>query len=147
MKVILVEDVEKLGAAGDIVEVKTGFARNFLLPGKTAIECTKANMSVLESIKRKKAQGLEREKQELVVLAEKINAHSCTIPVTVGEEDKLFGSVTPAEIAEAYKAEGIELDKKQIELGEPIKKTGVYQVSVHLRHDVTAMAKVWIVKK
>ena len=99
MKVILVEDVEKIGAAGDIVGVKAGFARNFLLPGKKAIECTKANMLVLESIKRKKAQGLEREKQELVVLAEKINAHSCTIPVTVGEEDKLFGSVSHAVFA------------------------------------------------
>lgn len=147
MKVILLEDIERLGAAGDIIEVAKGYARNFLLPRKLAMESNAGNLHALEAIKRKKQQKIEKEKQEVSALAGKINALSCTIPVLTGEEEKLYGSVTPAEIAAAYAAEGIELDKKQIELKEPINKIGVYQIPVRLKHDIIATAKVWVVKK
>ena len=147
MKIILLDDVEKLGKLGDVVEVKKGYARNFLFPRNLAIEAADKNLRVLEAKKRKREQQLAKEKAEAEVLANKISSISCTIPMAAGEEDKLFGSVTTENIAEAFHAEGVEVDKKQIHIIEPIRKLGVYQIDVRLHPEITATTKVWVVKK
>ncbi|MBL7071067.1 MAG: 50S ribosomal protein L9 [Candidatus Omnitrophica bacterium] len=147
MKVILLDDIEKMGSLGDVVEVKKGFARNFLFPRKLAIEALDKNLKVLEERKRKRAQQIAKVKQETVELGKKISGISCTIPMTAGEEDKLFGSVTTELVAEALAAEGVNIDKKQITLPESIRKLGVYQVEVRLDPEVTVSTKIWVVKK
>ncbi len=147
MKAILIEDIDKLGKMGDIVDIKQGYARNFLFPRNLAIEVTDRNLKVLEDKKRKREQQLKKGKIEIEELAGRISSISCTIPMAAGEEDKLFGSVTAEHIAKAFSSEGIDLDKKQIHIPEPIKKLGVYPVEIKLHPEVTTQTKVWVVKK
>lgn len=147
MKVILLEDVERLGSFGDVVEVKKGHARNFLFPRNLAIEALDKNLKVLEERKRKRERQLAKEKEEIRALAERIANTSCTIPMAAGEEDKLYGSVTTELIAEALAQEGIAIDKRQIHLAEPIRKLGIYQIEVKLHPEFTASTKVWVVRK
>lgn len=147
MKVILLDDVEKLGNIGDVVDVKRGYARNFLFPRNLAIEALDKNVKVLEARKRKRERQITKKKQEMEDLGKKIASVSCTIPMTAGEEDKLFGSVTTELIADAFAAEGINIDKKQIHLAEPIRKLGIYQMEIKLHPEVTASTKVWVVRK
>ncbi len=147
MKVILLEDVDKLGKLGDAVIVKRGYARNFLFPRKLAMEATDKGLKFLEEKKKKRERELAKSKVKIEELAGKISSVSCTIPMAAGEEDKLFGSVTAEHIAEAFSHEGISIDKKQIHLAEPIRKLGVYQIEIKLHPDLTVSAKVWIVKK
>ncbi len=148
MKVILLDEIEKLGNLGDVVEVKKGYARNYLFPRKLAIEALDKNMMILEEKKRKRAQQLAKAKQEMEELGKKIANMSFTVPMTAGEEDKLYGSVTTELVAEAFAAEGItNIDKKQIQLPESIRKLGVYQVEVKLHPEVTVSTKVWVVRK
>ncbi|MFH1479514.1 MAG: 50S ribosomal protein L9 [Candidatus Omnitrophota bacterium] len=147
MKVILIEDIAKVGSMGDIVNVKEGFARNFLLPKKLAKPATDSNMKIVEDIKRKKVLALERQKKEMVELKDKLALASCTIAVESGDDDKLFGSVNAQDIAQSLEQEGYSIDKKKIELAEPIKKLGVYHVCIKLHPEVTADVKVWVVRK
>ena len=147
MKVILMKDTKNLGEIGDELEVKDGYARNYLLPSGVAIKATKGAMKVLEQKKREKARREQKIQEECGELAEKIAAISCTIPMEAGEEDKLFGAVTSEKIAECLLAEGIEVDKKKIVLEEPIKNLGVYNVEINLHPEVKAQARVWVVKK
>ena len=147
MKAILIEDVDKLGKMGDIVDIKQGYARNFLFPRNLAIEVTDRNLKVLEDKKRKRERQLKKEKIHMEELAGRISSVSCTIPMAAGEEDKLFGSVTTEHIAKAFSSEGINVDKKQIHIPEPIKKLGVYPVEIKLHPEVTTQTKVWVVKK
>ena len=147
MKVILVEDVKSIGAMGDIVDVKDGYARNFLFPKKLAREAVNSNLKIIEDIKKKKLLTAAREKKEAEAIKAKLALLSCTITVEAGDDDKLFGSVTSQDISHAFEAEGLVIDKKQIILEEPIKKLGVYHVSVKLHPEVTAEVKVWVVKK
>ena len=147
MKVILLDDIEKVGKLGDVIEVKRGYARNFLFPRNLAIEALDKNLKVLEARKRKREQKLASEKAEAEELAKKIGGMSCTIPVAAGEEDKLFGSVTTEHIAEFFNNEGIAIDKKQVHIEEPIKKLGVYPITIKVHPEVTATTKVWVVKK
>ena len=147
MKVILMDDVKKLGKLGDIVNVKRGYARNFLFPRNLAIEAGGKNLKILEEKKKKRELDIAKEKRNAEELAKKITGFSCTVPVTAGEEDKLFGSVTAEHIAEAFIAEGLNIDKKQIQLAEPIRKLGIYQIEIKLRPEVTVSTKVWVVKK
>ena len=147
MKVILVEDVKSVGAMGDIVDVKDGFARNFLFPEKLARLAVGSNLKIIEAIKKKKTLQAAKEKKEAEALKEKISVFSCTIPVEAGEDDKLFGSVTSHGVSRLFEAEGFPIDKRQINLEEPIKKLGVYTISVKLHPEVTAEVKVWVVKK
>ena len=147
MKLILIKDVENLGKAGEEIEVKDGYASNYLLPRNLAVRLTKANLKVVEDIKRKESLKLKKEKGAAQRLADKIAVASCTISVEAGEEDKLFGSVTSEMIAEAYAAEGFEIDKKRIELETPIKKLGVYHASFKIHPEVSAQLKIWVVKK
>lgn len=147
MKLILIKDVDKLGKVGDAVDVKDGYANNFLIPRGLAVFQTKSALRILEEDKKKLAKKEAKKKKEFEALAAKMSSASCTIRVQVGEQGKLFGSVTKDAIVDAYKAEGIDMDKKQIQLDEPIKDLGVFQVPIKLHPEVTANLKVWIVKE
>ncbi len=147
MKVILLRDVSSLGVLGDEVEVKDGYARNYLLPKELALMSTKGALCILEQKKRGKERREKQVRQECEQLAEKIAATSCTISMEAGEEDKLFGSVTSEMIAGHLGAEGIDVDKKKIILEEPIRSLGVYNVEIRLHPEVKTQARVWVVKK
>ncbi len=145
MKVILKKKVKGLGNLGSIVEVKDGFARNYLFPRELAIAHSKEGLKVIE-VEKKKTEGLiKKRKQDALDLAEKLKSISCTVKVKAGEEDKLFGSVTTADIAQALKSEGIDIDKKDILLEENIKSLGVYQVFIKLHPEVKGEVRVWVV--
>ncbi len=146
MKVILREDDKKLGKAGDVVEVKNGYARNYLIPRNLAVRADAGQMKRLEHeikvLNDKKEKLLKESKQ----IAGRIDGASCTISVKVGEEDKIFGSVTAMDIAEALAKEGIEIDRKWIHLEEQIKSLGVFTVPIKLNAEVETKLKVWVVK-
>lgn len=145
MQVILREDVDKLGKIGDTVKVRDGYARNYLIPMKKAIEATPKNLRALEHAKKMVADRLRRLKKEAATLADNIKGLSVTIKAKAGEEGKLFGSVTSMDIAEAVKARGLDIDKRKILLDEPIKRLGEYTVKVKLHPDVAADIAVTVV--
>ncbi len=147
MRIILRQDVESVGKAGDIVEVKNGYARNYLIPQGLALEASKGNLRRFEQEKKSLELQRNREKKTAEKEAEKLNDTSITISVSVGEEDKLFGSVTSQDIANALEEKGFKLDKRKILLDEPIKALGIYSVPIKLHPDVEAKVKVWVVKK
>lgn len=141
MQIILQEDVEKLGTRGQVVEVAEGYARNFLLPRRLGLEATKGNLKRLEQIRGSLAKKTATERESAVKLAELLNAVTVTLARKAGENDQLFGSVTSADIAEALAAQGYTVEKRKIQLAEPIKLVGEYQVPAKLHHDVTATLK------
>ncbi len=147
MKVILRKNFEQLGRVGDIVEVKDGYARNYLLPRQIAYIATKGNIRALEEEK----QQIEKIEAKLLENAKKIADElanvSITIPVKVGEEDKIFGSVTSQMIADALKEKNYDIDKRKIEIKEPIKALGIYDINIKLHPEVTATVKTWIVRE
>jgi large subunit ribosomal protein L9 len=147
MKVILLQTIDRLGKAGDIITVKEGYARNYLIPKNAAKEATAGNMKILESLKKKQAAEDAKALAEIKTIAEKLTGLALTIPAQAGEEDKLFGSVSGETIAEALAAEGMKVDKRDIILDEPIKKLGSYQVTVKLHPEVKASLNVLVVKK
>jgi len=147
MEVILNKDVEKIGRCGEVVKVKDGFARNFLFPKDLAVPVTEANLKRLESKKQKKAQEAQSLKEEALKLQSRLLGISLTIPVLVHEEESLYGSIGAAEISEAIKEEGFDINKDSILLDERITKLGIYEVPLRLHPEVTANIKLWIVKK
>lgn len=147
MKLILLKDVEKLGKSGDIITVKEGYARNYLLPKGLALVGTDENLKAVEINKQRRAEVLEQELQEAQQLAERISRISCTIAVEAGKDDRLFGSVTTIDIQKALESEGISVDRKKIDLKEHIGQIGIYQVPIKLHPDITATLKLWVVKK
>lgn len=147
MKVILRKNFDQLGKIGDLVEVKDGYARNFLLPRQIAYIATKGNIRSLEEEKLQLAKKEVKELEAAKILAAEIENVSITIPVKVGEEDKIFGSVTSQMIADALKEKSYEIDKRKIDLDEPIKALGIYSVNVKLHNDVTAVVKTWVVRE
>ena len=147
MKVLLTKDIDKLGVVGDEVIVKDGYARNYLIPKKFAMEATEGALRVLEQKKRKAERIEQKAQEENEKLAETIKNASYTITMEAGEGDKLFGTVTGDMIAEILQAEGVEIDKRKIVLEEPIKALGVYDVDIKLHPKVTAQARIWVVKK
>lgn len=147
MDVILRDDVEKLGRAGDVVSVKDGYARNYLLPRGLAYPATDGNKRRLESEQKSRSRRAEAEVAGARDLATRLEAVSLSFTMKAGEGDKLFGSVTTADIAERLKAEGFAVDKKTVELAEPIKALGVYKVPVRLHADVKPEIRVWVVKE
>jgi large subunit ribosomal protein L9 len=146
MKVILREDVQRLGKASEIVEVKDGFARNYLIPRNLAVMADAGHMRQLEHEKKVLNDKREKILKEANKLVDKINKISCTIAVQAGEEDKLFGSVTAMDIAESLSKEGVEIDRRGILLEEPIRSLGVFVVPIKIMPEVEAKLKVWIVK-
>ena len=147
MDVILREDVEKLGQAGQVVSVKDGFARNYLLPRGLAYPATDGNRRRLDAEQRQHARRLDAEVAGARDVAAKLEAVSLSFSMKAGEGDKLFGSVTASDIAERLEAEGLKVDRKHIELAEPIKALGVYKVPVRLHADVKPEIRVWVVKE
>ena len=145
MQLILVKDVEALGRAGEIVDVKPGFARNYLLPQGFAYRATPANMRRLESERRKIEEAAERTLGTASALGEKLEGVAVNFKARAGEEGKLFGSVTTADIAEKLAEQGIEIDRHLIRLEEPIKQLGVYKVPVRLHAEVKPEITVWVV--
>jgi len=147
MQVLLKENVEHLGSTGELVDVKPGYARNYLVPKGYAINVTRKNIKSIE-LEIEKFRVIEQKK--LVVtqeLAKKLTEANCTIAVQADENDKLFGSVTPEEIVKAVKVSDVTIDAKQIKIPRPIKSIGVFDVKVHLEMDVVADLKVWVVKE
>ncbi len=146
MQVILLEDVEKIGKKGIVVKVAEGYARNFLIPKKKAVEATEANKNRLEEELKQAEAKYKKEKENLTSIAARINNTTVTIAHLAGEGDKLFGSVTSMEIVDALSKEGIRIDKKKIYLENPIKELGVFTVPIKLHTEITAELKVRVVK-
>ena len=146
MKVILIEDIPSLGKMGDLVKVADGYGRNFLVPHGKALRATTHNVKVLEHQTKQLKNKVDKIKRDAEKLARKIEAVSCTVAKPVGDEEKIFGSVTSMDIGESLKVEGIEVDRKNIILDEPIKTLGIYTVPIKLHPEVTAQLKVWVVK-
>lgn len=147
MKVILLDNVEKVGKTGDVVNVREGFGRNFLFPRKLAVVCSDSNLGVLGAQQKRREQKEKKLHEEVQKLAKRIQEISCTIKVQAGTDGKLFGAVTNQDVQVALKQEGIDVDKRLIDLVEPIKKLGVFHVPVRLHADVEAQLKLWIVQK
>jgi len=147
MKVILRENVENLGKIGDIVRVSDGYARNFLLPRNLVTVANENNVREIEHHKHALAKKAERDRKDAQEIAKKLEQHSVTISRKVGENEKLFGSVTTGDIADALSAAGYAVEKRQIQLAEPIKQLGVNTVAVKLATDVSAQVKVWVVQE
>ena len=147
MKVILLKDIETLGSAGEVVEVKNGYGRNFLIPRNEALVASAANMAQFESRRRQQETLAERDRRAAEALAKKLEAESITAQVKVGEEDRLFGSVTSQNVAELLDEKGYELDRRAIHLEDPIRELGVYNIEVRLHPEVTAAVKLWVVKE
>jgi large subunit ribosomal protein L9 len=145
MQVILREDVDNLGKIGDLVKVKDGYARNFLVPSKKAIEATPKNMKAMEHAKKMVSDRLRTLKKSAAADADRIKSLSITIKAKVGEEGKLFGSVTSMDIASAMQAQGVAIDRRRISLEEPIKRLGEFTVPVKLHTDVVADLKVTVI--
>jgi len=147
MKVILTEEVESVGQPGDLLTVKDGYARNYLIPNNKAVQATTQNMRQFDHQKRLIEEKLNKIKHEAEKLSKKIGQVSCTITKPAGEEDKLFGSVTSSDICESLNNEGLEIDKRKIVLDEPLKQLGIFNIPVKLHPEITATLKVWVVKE
>ena len=145
MQVILREDIDNLGKIGDLVKVADGYARNFLVPAKKAIEATPNNVHAMDHAKKMVSDRIRKLKKEAAADADVIKALAITIKAKSGEEGKLFGSVTSMDIAEAMKAQGVAVDKRKIVLDEPIKRLGDFTVTVKLHADVTAEFKLSVI--
>jgi len=147
MKVILRKNFDQLGKVGDIVNVKDGYARNYLIPRQIAYQATVGNIRSLEEEKKQIQKKEAKELETAQTFAAELEKVSVTIPVTVGEEDKIFGSVTSQMIADALKEKGHEVDKRKIEITEPIKSLGIYSVTIKIHPSVSAIVKTWVVRE
>ena len=147
MEVILKEDVQKLGARGDVVKVTDGYGRNYLLPRKLAIEATAGNKAVIEQMKAASVRRSAKEKSQAEELAKQFEGISVSFQRRTGEHDQLFGSVTSSDIADALAKKGLEVDRRKIQLHEPLKTLGEFTVPIKLHKDVTAHFKVVIEKE
>lgn len=147
MEVILRQAVEKLGKPGDVVKVSNGYARNFLLPRGIAFEATPGNLKRIEQEKSRLEAAENERRGAAQTLAEKLEQVSLTFSARVGEEGKLFGSVTGADIAAQLESQGFHIEKRQIDLHEPLKALGVFRVPIRLHADVKPEIKVWVIKQ
>ena len=147
MEVILKEDVAKLGHRGDVVKVAEGYGRNYLLPRKLAIEATQANKAVIDQMKASAVRKSAAEKTDAEALSKQLEAVSLTFTRKAGEKDHLFGSVTSNDIADALEQKGFNIDRRKIQLHDPLKSLGEFDVPVRLHRDVTSRVKVVIEKE
>ena len=145
MQIILTTDVPSLGDAGDVVEVKPGYGANFLIPKGMAIPATSANKNQIEHQRRAIAAKVARDRKDAESLSASLSQVSVTLTRLVGDDDKLFGSVTTKDIASALQDQGHDVDRRKIVLETPIKALGVYDVPVKVHRDVIAQIKVWVV--
>lgn len=147
MEVILKEDVPKLGHRGEVVKVAEGYGRNYLLPRKLAIEATQANKAVIEQMKQAAVRRSAVEKADAEGLSKQLDGVTLTFRRKAGEKDHLFGSVTSSDIAEALEQKGFNIDRRKIQLHDPLKNLGEFDVPVRLHRDVTSRVKVIIEKE
>ena len=147
MQIILQEDIDKLGNRGDVVTVKPGYARNFLLPRKLAVEATAGNLKAIERIRTSLAKKTATELEAAKKQAELLNGIALKFTRKTGENDQMFGSVTSADIAEALATQGFKIDKRQAQLGEPLKTIGEFPVTIKVFRDLTAQIKVTVDKE
>ena len=147
MELILRDDVDKLGRRGDIVKVKDGFARNFLLPRGLGMPVNAANKAMIEKEKKANLARLAKERAEFEQLAERIATLRFIAPRKVGENDVLYGSVTSGDVAEFLKAKGIEIDKRKVLLDEPVKHLGEHEIKIRLHPEVQAALKLLVTKE
>lgn len=145
MKVILQENVKGLGKMGDVVTVSDGYARNYLIPKKAALEANVRNVKALDHEKRKLEEKAKKIRNEAQGLSERISSMTITLRARAGEEERLFGSITTMDIADALKNEGLDIDRKRILLDEPIKRLGSYSVGVKMHPEVTALLNLKVV--
>ena len=146
MEIILLSDVENLGKSGDIINVKPGFARNKLIPQGLALRASNRNVAIAKEKKKTASIKLDRENQALELLAKKLSNVELTIEVKVGEEEKMFGSITNKDIHKELIEKGFELDKNQISIKEPIKALGIFHVNVKIAKDITSDVKLYVIK-
>jgi large subunit ribosomal protein L9 len=144
--VVLQQDVQNLGKSGDLVRVRPGYARNFLIPRGLAAPATAGNLARIEELRQKARARATKELAQAQETAKKLESVSVKIARAVGEENKMYGSVTSKDIEEAFAAIGVELDRKKIALDEPIKTLGLSEVPIKLHHDVVAKLRVEVVK-
>jgi len=147
MKVILQETMDGVGHLGDLLDVRDGFARNFLLPRKKAVLADSRSIKAFEHVKRVAAEKAKKEKLEIETHAKKVSAVTLTIEAQVGKDDKMFGSVTSKDLAEALAAQGFTIDRRKIQLAQPIKEVGTVTVPIKMPREVTATITVRVVKK
>jgi large subunit ribosomal protein L9 len=147
MKVILQENIEGVGHLGDLLDVANGYARNFLLPRKKAVEANPRSIKAFEHAKRVAADKAQKEKQAVETFGKKVSAVSLTLTVQAGKDDKLFGSVTAKDIAEGLAEKGIEIDRRKIQMAQPIKELGTFTIPIKLHHQVTASVAVTVKKQ
>ncbi len=147
MQVILIQDVQNLGKAGELVSVKPGYGRNFLIPNGYAVTATTSNVSRLEHERRTIEKRVAKEKATAQSIADRLNGMTLQFERQVGEDERLFGSVSNRDIAEQLKKAGIDIDHRKIELEHPVKALGKYEVQVRLGAGVTATLKFWVVGK
>ena len=147
MEVILREDIEKLGSRGDMVKVASGYARNFLLPKRLAVAATDANRKIVDQERQAHLRKEAKLKGEAEDLSKLINGVSVTIAQKAGEQDQLFGSVTSKDVADALAAKNFTIDRRKIQLDEPIKQLGEFKVPVRLHKDVVAEITVMVVRE
>jgi len=146
MKIILLSDVENLGESGDVIAVNPGYARNKLIPQGLALRASNRNIAVANETKRVTTAKLERENQALNILAKKLSKVEITIEVKVGDEEKMFGSITNKDIHKELIDKGFEIEKNQISIEEPIKALGIYHISVKISKDITSDVKLYVIK-
>ena len=147
MDIILTGNVEKLGQVGDVVKVKNGYARNYLLPRQLAMPATTSNIKRIEKEKAKRLAIEEAEKKEAQQKAEILGHVSLTIPVEVNDQEKLYGAISESEILEAFHAEGQKIDKKSLVIEKPIDELGIFEIGVKLHPQVIAKIRLWVTKK
>ena len=147
MKIILRQDIDKLGLMGEIVDVKNGYARNYLIPNQMAYYASKGAVNKIEQEKKQYMQVKEKEKETAERLAEEFNDLQVTIAMKVGEEGKLYGSVTSQMIANELSLQGYNIDKRDITIPEPIKTLGVFQVKIKLHPEVNTTLRVWVISE
>ena len=146
MKLLLKEDVEKLGSAGDLVDVKPGYGRNYLIPQAKAVMATEGAIKHYEQMKREAELRAELTVEKAKDLAQQLENTSVTIPVTVGEDDRIHGTVTNIQVAEALEERDILIDRKKISIDQDIKTLGEYTATIDLMGDLNPQVKVWVVK-
>ncbi len=147
MKVLLLQDVKAHGKKGDIIEVSDGYAKNFLIKKKMAIQATNQVINETNQKKASELRKLEIEKQEAIKLAERLNGNTIIVEIACGDNGKMFGSVTAKEISDALLKSGYDIDKKKINLKEPIKSLGTFSVEVKVYANVSSTIKINVVKK
>ncbi len=147
MRILLRERVENLGNPGDVVDVKPGYARNYLLPSNLAVEVTDDNMRRIQKEQKQRRMEMEKLQLELAQIKETLEQTSCTVIAQATEEGRLYGSVTPAMVSEALAKKGMDIAEKSVVIEEPIKELGIYEIKVLLAPEIEAVTKLWVVEE